>query len=87
MEIDNPHKIKKDRLRVVILTQGYRVEGDVHILPDGRLTDFINSKTSEDFIAVTDAEVFPASQHDDVLRVDYIAINKSYITMVYPLVS
>ena len=87
MDATNPHKVKKDRLLVVILTRDYRVEGEVHILPGTRLTDFVNSEPGDDFIAVTNAEVFQLSKTTDVFKSDYLAINKSYITMVYPVSS
>jgi hypothetical protein len=85
MDIASNRKIKKDKLVVAILTQDYRIEGEVHVLPDSRLTDFVNSKTNEDFIAVTHAEIISLSKNMSVSKVEYLAINKSYITLVYPL--
>ncbi len=87
MDIRNDRKVKKDKLTVVILTRDHRVHGEVHIQPGTRLTDFVNSKPDNGFIAVTNAEVVPLSKTEDVFRTDYLAINKSYITMVYPLSS
>jgi len=70
---------------VAILTKDYRIEGEIHLLPDSRLTDFVNSKTDEDFIAMTNAEIIPLGKDMTVSKVAYLAINKSSITMVYPL--
>jgi hypothetical protein len=83
----NVRKIKKNRQFVVILTRDYRIEGEIHILPGSRLTDFVNSKTQEDFVAMTNAEIISLSQNVSVSKVEYLALNKSYIKIIYPLES
>jgi len=87
MDVTNSRKLKKDQLSVVILTRDHIIQGEVHVLPGTRLTDFVNSKPDNDFIAVTNAEVFPISQSKDILKTKFLAINKSYITMIYPVSS
>jgi hypothetical protein len=87
MDPHNPHKVNKERLMVVLVTQDYRVEGEVHLQPASRLTDFVNNKTEEHFIAVTNAEVISLSRQEAVSKVEYLALNKSDIIMVYPLES
>jgi hypothetical protein len=83
--MDMMRKVKKDKLLVAILTEDYRIEGRIHLLPDSRLTDFVNSKTNEDFIAMTHAEIISLDKDMAVTKVPYLAINKGSITMVYPL--
>ncbi len=87
MDLNNPHKVKREKLIVVIITEDYKVEGEVHIQPAGRLTDYVNSQTSENFIAVTNAVITSLSQISDPLKVDYLALNKKDIIMIYPLSS
>jgi hypothetical protein len=83
----NDRKIKKNRHFVVILTQDYRIEGEIHVLPGRRITDFANSKTNEDFVAMTNAEIFSLSKNVSISKVEYLAVNKSYINIIYPLES
>jgi hypothetical protein len=83
----NVRKIKKNRHFVVILTRDYRIEGEIHILPGSRITDFVNSKTSEDFVAVTNAEIISLPKDMSISKVEYLAVNKSYIKIIYPLES
>jgi hypothetical protein len=85
MDIHNPRKITKDKLMVVILTADYKIEGEVHIQPASRLTDYVNSKSDENFIAITNAEVIPLCQESGTIKVEYLALNKKDIIMIYPL--
>ena len=85
MDISNPRKIKKDRLLVAIYTQNFKIAGELHIQPASRLTDFINGETDQSFVAVTNAEVSNVSDGQPVGKVDFLAINRSHITMVFPL--
>ena len=84
METPNPLKIKKERLQVVIFTQNYRVEGEVHIQPGSRLTDFINVG-DKSFIAVTNARVYNLSEEEPVHVVDFLTLNRNGITMAFPM--
>ncbi len=47
----------KDRVRVMVITGAFRIEGEMHVLVGSRITDALNSKT-KDFLALTDARVF-----------------------------
>ena len=87
MDISNSRKIKKDRLLVTIYTQHFRVVGELHIQPESRLTDFINSETDQSFVAVTNAEIFNILDGQPVCTMDFLAINRNHITIVFPLTS
>ena len=77
-------KVKKDRLQVTIFTHHHKVVGDVHILPANRLTDFMN-EIDQRFLAVTKAEVCDLAGKEEVIKLDFLTINKNHITMVFPL--
>jgi hypothetical protein len=85
MDLNNPRRVKKEKLIVVILTTDYKIEGEVHIQPASRLTDYVNSKNDEMFIAITNAEVTPIHQESNATKVDYLALNKKDVIMIYPL--
>jgi len=68
----------------VIITTGWRIEGDMHLLAGSRLTDSLNSR-SKDFIALTDAVVSDAVTGAELYRPPYLAINREAIAVIFPL--
>ena len=71
----------KDRLHVVILTQGMQIEGDLHVLAGSRLTDALNSK-GKDFFPVTDARICQVGSAEVLYSVQYIAVNRDSIDCI-----
>ncbi len=74
----------KDRVRVVVATDVYRIEGEMHVLAGSRLTDALNSK-AKDFFAITDAKVFNVRNDDLVYEPSYLAVNRDSITCIFPI--
>ena len=74
----------KDRVRVVIATPMYRIEGEMYVLSGSRLTDALNSK-AKDFFALTDAKVFRIDSGELVYEPSYLAVNRDAIAMIFPL--
>ncbi len=74
----------KDRVRVVIVTNEYRIEGDMHVLVGSRLTDALNSK-AKDYFAITDARVFRIGSDTPLYTPSYIAVNRASIGCVFPI--
>lgn len=74
----------KDRVRVVVVTGSYRVEGDIHILAGSRLTDALNSK-AKDFFALTGASVYRLSDDKLVYEPSYLAVNREAIDCIFPI--
>lgn len=87
MEAVNPLKSKRDKVEVVIYTQQFRVQGEVHTQPGGRLSDFVNSRADQIFIPVTNAKIYPVSEERLLFTVDFIAINRNRISMIFPATS
>lgn len=75
---------QKDVVRVVIITFGYRIEGDFHLLAGSRLTDALNSK-AKDFFAITDAKVYSADTDAVLYEPTYIAVNRDDISCIFPV--
>lgn len=74
----------KDKVRCVLIVSGWRIEGDVHVLTGSRLTDSLNSK-AKDFFAITDGTVFDLSTGKALYRPEYLAVNRSAISVVFPV--
>lgn len=73
----------KEKLPVIILTTTYRLEGEMHVVPGGRLLDEINKE--RDFIPITNATVYDVTG-EVVDTLDFIAVNKNLILMMAPTV-
>ncbi len=81
-----PDIVKKirDRLPVVFITECLRVEGEVHVRPGERLTDFMNAAEYQ-FIAVTHARVYNLSEGGKAYSVDFLNINRSSVIIGFPM--
>lgn len=77
---------KKDTVRVMIITKDHTVEGDVHVLEGGRLSDSLNSKT-KDFYAVTNAIIRRVEDDRLVASPPFIVVAREGITAVFPVES
>lgn len=72
----------KERVPVILLTSSYRLEGEMHVVPGGRLLDEINKE--RDFIPVTCATIYDITGEQPLDTLDFIAVNKSLVVMVAP---
>lgn len=72
----------KEKVPVILLTTTYRLEGEMHVVPGGRLLDEINKE--RDFIPVTNATVYDISGETPLDTLDFLAVNKSLVVMVAP---
>lgn len=75
-------QIKKDKVKVVVYVDDWRIEGDLHVLSEGRLTDALNSR-SKDFLAVTDAVIYDARTNAVLTRTPFLDVNRAAISVVY----
>lgn len=75
-------KAVKERIPVVLLTTSYRLEGEMHVVPGGRLLDEINKERG--FIPLTNATVYDVSGETPLDTLDFIAVNKNLVVMIAP---
>ena len=71
----------EDRTKVLILTERYKILGEIALIPGARLTDFVVDLKS--FLAVADAEV---STHDGraVFRASFVNVHRDHIEIIVP---
>ena len=74
-------KIKKDQIDVVILTLHERIIGQIHAIPSARTLDTLNKRRDE-FISVTNAEVYQKIDNKLVFRTKFLSQNISHIVLV-----
>lgn len=74
-------RIPKERKEVVIFTRNHKVEGEVYLLLDSRLSDELNIRV-RDFIPVTNAKVFSLMGDSLLYSADFVSVNKQAIDLV-----
>lgn len=82
-ELRNPLQIKKEKVQVTIFTEHHRIDGEVHVQPSGRLSDFFNL-SDKPFIPLTNATVYKISDGTVVSKVEFLTINKNSISLAFP---
>lgn len=68
--------------QVMLLTNHYKVIGNINLLPGVRLTDYMNE--SKDFIAVTGAVVFDRASGERILSDSFINVQRNSIEVIIP---
>ena len=74
-------RIPKDRKKVTIYTRNHRIEGEIYLVADGRITDELNVR-ARDFFAVTNAKVFSLHGDSFLHAVDFLTVNKNAVEVV-----
>lgn len=74
----------KDKIRVTICTSLYRIEGEMYILPDSRLTDLMNVK-AKDFLPITDVTFSHPYENRVFAKVDFAVINRDSVLAIFPV--
>lgn len=78
-------KVDTKEVRVIIFIQHFMIVGDMHVLPQGRISDYLNKTlhNPDTFVPLTNVEC--RNLDGKVLHsTDYMAINKRHIHMIMP---
>jgi len=78
-----PIKTTKEKIRVIIITSSMRLEGDMHVVPGGRLLDEINKE--REFLPVTAATIYDVHGENIIDTLEFIAVNKHQILFIAPI--
>jgi len=74
-------RVKKEKILVKIQTLQNRIEGNVYLLPNTRITDTLNQETCH-FIPVTEAKIYSLKSGDLVDEAEFVAINKNQVVLI-----
>jgi hypothetical protein len=74
--------IRKDEVPVLIQTVTNLIHGHIYLRPEQRIKDELNS-SQDQFIAVTDAEVF-AANGELLYRSEFLTLNKRHAIWIRP---
>ena len=74
-------RVPKERREVVIFTRNHKIEGEMYLLMDSRISDELNVRVRE-FIPVTNCKVFTLNGDSLLYTTDFITVNKHSIDLV-----
>ncbi len=76
--------VAKRPVQVIIQTLQNTIRGSVHVRPDERVKDELNTVTERDrFLAVTDA-VICNNANEELYRTNFLVVNVSQIVWILP---
>ena len=73
--------IDENKTKLTILTDTYRIKGNIELLPGARITDYMTE--AKEFIAVTDAEVWEVVGRQ-VFTAPFVNVNRDHIQIISP---
>ncbi len=89
MAREDPLRIAREKTRVVIFTQHFKIVGDIHLPPGARVTDFLNRFVGETdrspFFAVTDAAIYSLKTEALLYSPRFLNIHKKEVGILFPL--
>ncbi len=71
----------ENKTKVTILTDTYRIKGNIELLPGARITDYMTE--AKEFIAVTDAEVWEVVGRQ-VFTAPFVNVNRDHVQIISP---
>jgi len=74
--------IRKEEIPVLIKTTTGLIHGHIFLRPEQRIKDEMNS--GEQFLAVTDAEVFAADDKTVLYHSEFLTLNKGFVIWLRP---
>ncbi len=76
-------RVEKKSLKTVIFTDNLKIIGQIHILPQERLTDFLTDSALI-FLPLTNAEIRTVIDDKIIAKTKFLNLNKSEVTIIYP---
>lgn len=79
------YSISREEIKVIIFVPSCRIEGNIHLPREGRISDFLSSQTKK-FFPVTEAKVFstmPQSQKF-IYKTPFMTVNRRYVITLIP---
>lgn len=75
-------KARKEQLKVIIYTSQHKIQGQLHLVENSRLSDILNTESvTRDFLPITDAQITDL-RSNHVTQAGFLSVNKKQIEMV-----
>ena len=83
MSIYRPLKIEKQETKVVVFTRHFKIIGNIHTPPGGRLSDFLNYNVNENpFIPMTNVTVYRLEDEEILYTASFLNLNRKLIDIL-----
>lgn len=76
--------VPKEKLKVTVVVDRFRIVGDMFRFPGARLLDLVNVKDNS-FIPITDADIYSLSDGKKLYSAAFIGINRAAVSFFYPM--
>ena len=76
-------RIDKISYEVIVLTDQFKIEGEVHLIEGERITDFIRTEEST-FLPITDATISTLNGGAVLYKTEFLSLNRDKVTLVMP---
>lgn len=76
--------VPKERIKVTILVERFRIVGEMYRYPGARMLDLVNIKDNA-FIPVTNAQIFSLSDGKLLHTASFTGVNRNAISFFYPM--
>ena len=76
-------QVEKEKFHAIIFIGRLKVEGIIHLLPQERVTDFLDSAETE-FLPVTCATVYNIDSGESLHSSKFMSLNKREIHLICP---
>ncbi len=73
--------VSKKKIPVSIMTLRNRIDGNLYVTKNFRMTDMLNS-SEVIFVAVTEAKIYSLETGEMIEETDFVSINKNHVTLV-----
>jgi len=74
-------RVKKEKVPVKIQTLQNRIEGNIYLLSNTRITDMLNQEGYH-FIPITDAKIYSLKAGSLIDEAEFVAINKNQVVLI-----
>jgi len=74
-------RVKKEKVPIKIQTLQNRIEGNVSLLPNTRITEMLNQEGYH-FIPITDAKIYSLRSGTLIDEAEFVAINKYHVVLI-----
>ena len=75
-------QIPREKAKVFILTANHKITGDIYLPPNARLTDYMNSRSTNIFFPLTEVSIFNISDGKMLLKCNFLNINAGHVIAI-----
>ena len=76
-------RVEKIAYEVVIFTESYKIEGEIHLIEGERITDFVRTVDST-FLPITNVTLSTVKNGQFLYKTEFLSLNRDKISIIMP---